>query len=194
LGKEYFAEPRDESECRARAQQWRAGSIKPNRDVYCTVTLTVTFSTMSNVDWDSKVVIGNRAKAPKVTRNARDLNAAIRADAVVATEKKVAGGSNKARQGTDHQRIVKLDRENEVAPPPKVAPSVGRAIQTARMELKLSQKDVAQKVNEKPSVIQDYESGKAIPNPQVLSKLERVLGVKLRGSDIGKKLEGSKKP
>jgi putative transcription factor len=81
------------------------------------------------------------------------------------------------------------------------------------MELKLSQKDVAQKINEKPSVIQDYESGKAIPNPQVLSKLERVLGVKLRGifrfpidpptsvltsdllgSDIGKKLEGPKKP
>lgn len=28
--------------------------------------------------------------------------------------------------GTDHQRIAKLDRENEVAPPPKVAPSVGR--------------------------------------------------------------------
>ena len=80
------------------------------------------------------------------------------------------------------------------------------------MDLKLSQKDVAQKVNEKPSVIQDYESGKAIPNPQILSKLERVLGVKLRGisrfcidyptsvltsdlpgSDIGKKLEGPKK-
>jgi putative transcription factor len=54
-------------------------------------------------------------------------------------------------------------------------------MQTARAELKLSQKDVAQKVNEKPSVIQDYESGKAIPSPQVLGKLERVLGVKLRG-------------
>jgi transcriptional regulator with XRE-family HTH domain len=49
------------------------------------------------------------------------------------------------------------------------------------MELKLSQKDVAQKINEKPSVLQDYESGKAIPNPQILGKLERVLGVKLRG-------------
>ncbi|KAH9060043.1 MBF1-domain-containing protein [Lactarius vividus] len=151
---------------------------------------------MSNVDWDAKTVIGNKVKAPKVTRNAADLNAvrARRADAVVATEKKMTGGANKARQGTDHQRIVKLDRENEVAPPPKVAPSVGRAIQTARMELKLSQKDVAQKINEKPSVLQDYESGKAIPNPQILSKLERVLGVKLRGTDIGKKLEGSKKP
>ena len=60
------------------------------------------------------------------------------------------------------------------------------------MEKELSQKDLAQKVNEKPSVIQDYESGKAIPNPQILGKLERVLGVKLRGQDIGKKVGGSK--
>ena len=49
------------------------------------------------------------------------------------------------------------------------------------MDKKLSQKDVAQKINEKPSVIQDYESSKATPNPQILGKLERVLGVKLRG-------------
>ena len=56
-----------------------------------------------------------------------------------------------------------------------------KAIQTARMDLKLSQKDVAAKINEKPSILQDYESSKAIPNPQILGKLERVLGVKLRG-------------
>ncbi|KAI0057133.1 MBF1-domain-containing protein [Artomyces pyxidatus] len=144
---------------------------------------------MSGVDWDSKLVIGNKARAPKVTRAPSDLNAG----AVVATDKKVTGGANKAHQGTDHQRIAKLDRENEVAPPSKIAPSVGRAMQTARMELKLSQKDLAQKVNEKPSIMQDYESGKAIPNPQILGKLERALGVKLRGADIGKKLEGPKK-
>ena len=54
-------------------------------------------------------------------------------------------------------------------------------MQTARLELKLSQKEVAQKINEKPSVLQDYESGKAIPNAQILAKLERTLGVKLRG-------------
>jgi len=148
---------------------------------------------MSNVEWDSKLIVGQKAKAPKVAKNTGDLNAALRAGAVVATEKKVSGGANKARQGTDHQRIVKLDRDNEVAPPTKVAPSVGRAMQTARQELKLSQKDVAHKINEKPSVLQDYESGKAIPNAQILAKLERVLGVKLRGSDIGKKMEGPKK-
>ncbi|GJE86799.1 MBF1-domain-containing protein [Phanerochaete sordida] len=118
---------------------------------------------------------------------------ARRVGAVVATDKKVAGGNNKAHASTDHQKIAKLDRENEVAPPPKVAPSVGKAIQTARMEKELSQKDLAQKVNEKPSVIQDYESSRAIPNPQILGKLERVLGVKLRGSNIGEKLGGPKK-
>ena len=32
--------------------------------------------TMSNVDWDSKVVIGQKGKAAKVTRNTSDLNGA----------------------------------------------------------------------------------------------------------------------
>ncbi|KAF9257801.1 MBF1-domain-containing protein [Marasmius fiardii PR-910] len=144
-------------------------------------------------EWDNKTVIGFKKQTPKVTKKDSEINAARRSGAVVATDKKVAGGGNKAHQSTDHQRIAKIDRENEVAPPPKVAPSVGRAIQTARMELKLAQKDLAQKVNEKPSVIQDYESGKAIPNPQILGKLERSLGVKLRGANIGEKLGGPKK-
>jgi transcriptional regulator with XRE-family HTH domain len=49
------------------------------------------------------------------------------------------------------------------------------------MDKQLSQKDLAGKINEKPSVVQDYESGKAIPSNQVLAKLERSLGIKLRG-------------
>ena len=38
-----------------------------------------------------------------------------------------------------------------------------------------------QLINEKPQVIQEYESGKAIPNQQIIIKLERALGAKLRG-------------
>lgn len=57
-----------------------------------------------------------------------------------------------------------------------------KAMQAARLELKLSQKEVAQKINEKLSVLQDYEAGKAVPSPQILAKLERCLGVKLRGA------------
>ncbi|KAF9036956.1 MBF1-domain-containing protein [Hymenopellis radicata] len=147
-------------------------------------------------DWDTKLVIGQKRQVAKVTKKDSDLNGmppARRVGAVVGTDKKITAGSNKAHQGTDHQRIAKLDRDNEVAPPPKIAPSVGRAMGKARMDLKLSQKDVAGQINEKPSVLQDYESGKAVPNPQILGKLERVLKVKLRGSNIGEPLGGPKK-
>ncbi|KAG8934662.1 multiprotein-bridging factor 1 [Tulasnella sp. 419] len=145
-----------------------------------------------SVDWDSKLVIGSKAKAAKVTKSQSEINAARRAGAVVATEKKTSTSGNKAHQGPDHQKIAKLDRENEVAPPPKIAPSVGKAISQARLELQLSQKDAAARINEKASILQDYESGKAIPNAQVLAKLERVLGVKLRGNNIGEKLATKK--
>ena len=32
------------------------------------------------------------------------------------------------------------------------------------------------KINEKPQVVNDYEAGRAVPNQQILSKLERALG------------------
>lgn len=36
-----------------------------------------------------------------------------------------------------------------------------------------------QQINEKPQVVGEYESGKAIPNPQLIAKLERALGARL---------------
>lgn len=53
------------------------------------------------------------------------------------------------------------------------------------MQPKLTQKDLATKVNEPVAVIASLEKGDAQPNQAVLAKLERVLGIKLRGSDIG---------
>jgi putative transcription factor len=53
------------------------------------------------------------------------------------------------------------------------------AIQQARQAKKLTQKELAGQLAVQASVINDYESGRAIPNPQLISKLERVLGVRL---------------
>jgi len=47
------------------------------------------------------------------------------------------------------------------------------------MAQKLTQKELATAINEKAQVVADYESGKAIPNPAIINKLERKLNVKL---------------
>ncbi len=70
--------------------------------------------------------------------------------------------------------------------------SVARAIQQARQAKNLTQKDLATAINEKAGVVNEYESGKAIPSQQVLMKLERKLGVKLRGKNIGEAFEQPK--
>ena len=83
----------------------------------------------------------------------------------------------------------KLDEHNDAGTVPIVSLSVSQAIQKARLAKGFNQKDLATKINEKQGVINEYESGKAIPNPQILGKLERILGVKLRGKDIGSELK-----
>lgn len=43
----------------------------------------------------------------------------------------------------------------------------------------MTQKELATAINEKPQVIGEYENGKAIPNGQIIVKIERKLGCKL---------------
>lgn len=54
-----------------------------------------------------------------------------------------------------------------------------KRIMTARLAKGMTQAALAQAINEKPQVVQEYESGKAIPSPAILSKLSRILGVPL---------------
>ncbi|CAG8549475.1 15951_t:CDS:2 [Funneliformis caledonium] len=136
-------------------------------------------------DWDKPTVIRKKATVAKVTKGTTAINAARRAGAVVGVERKTSGGTNKGHAMTDHQRIAKLDRENEVAPPPKISLSVGKAIQQARQAKGLTQKELGQKINEKANIINDYEMSRTIPNPIILGKLESILNIKLRGKNIG---------
>ncbi|KAM7316658.1 hypothetical protein ACRRTK_024389 [Alexandromys fortis] len=98
-----------------------------------------------------------------------------------------AAGQNKQHSIT--KNTAKLDRETEELHHDRVTLEVGKVIQRGRQSKGLTQKDLATKINEKPQVIADYESGRAIPNNQVLGKIERAIGLKLRGKDIGKPIE-----
>ncbi|GLJ17775.1 hypothetical protein SUGI_0310340 [Cryptomeria japonica] len=104
----------------------------------------------------------------------------VPAGAKVETLKKFDGGQNKKTQ----QPVVnarKLEEETEPAALQKISPEVRQAIQKARLEQKMSQAELAKRINERPQVVQEYESGKAVPNQAILSKMERALGIKLRG-------------
>ncbi|XP_076020292.1 endothelial differentiation-related factor 1 homolog [Genypterus blacodes] len=142
---------------------------------------------MAESDWDTVTVLRKKGPTAAQAKSKQAVNAAHRRGEDIETTKKWSAGQNK--QHLVSKNTAKLDRETEELHHDRVPLEVGKVIQQGRQEKGLTQKDLATRINEKPQVIADYESGKAIPNNQVLGKIERAIGTKLRGRDIGLPLE-----
>ena len=67
----------------------------------------------------------------------------------------------------------------EDRPLPTVNAELKLAIQQSRLAMKLSQKELANRLCILPSVIHAYENGTAIPNNAFIAKLEHTLKTKL---------------
>ena len=78
-------------------------------------------------------------------------------------------------------KLAKLDNADEAEKIETVSLSLSQKIQQGRAAKGMKQKDLATKINVKPQVIGDYESGRAVPDNKILGKIERALGIKLRG-------------
>jgi len=89
-----------------------------------------------------------------------------------------SGGNSSAHSATI-MSARKLEEADDVGKIAKVDKSLSKAIMQARTAKKMTQKELATAINEKPQVLASYETGKAIPNPQIISKIERKLGCKL---------------
>lgn len=96
---------------------------------------------------------------------------------------KISGAvTTEARSGTaknNSAHLGKLEDSNDVFKHATVDKSLSKAIVQARLAKKMTQAQLATAINERPQVIQEYENGKAIPNAQVLTKLDRTLGCHL---------------
>ncbi|XP_070532513.1 endothelial differentiation-related factor 1-like [Ptychodera flava] len=146
---------------------------------------------MAEADWDTVTYLRKKAPTASQAKSKQAINAAQRRGEDIDTTKKFSAASNK--QHSAAKDTAKLDRETEELHHERVSLDVGRLIMKGRQDKEMTQKELATKINEKPQVIQDYESGRAIPNNQVLGKIERALGIKLRGKEKGLPLQAGPK-
>jgi putative transcription factor len=87
------------------------------------------------------------------------------------------------RHPTKHYERTKEQKleDEELGTHKKVPLSMAKMIQQGRIAKGFkTQKDLAIAVGVNASIIGSYESGRAIPDPVILQKLRKVLGVKLK--------------
>jgi putative transcription factor len=87
----------------------------------------------------------------------------------------------------DQQRKIENDTQNFSIE--KIPSLLSKEITSARVHLKLTQKDVAIKLNTQLNVYTELENGKAVysnETKQLINKLERVLNIKLENKHIKK--------
>ena len=93
----------------------------------------------------------------------------------------------RAKKNPEAQRLYKLD--NEEFPTSKIkttSPEQRKAMIQGRIAKKMTQKDLANQTGINIKNIQGYENGKNQINNGEINKIERFLGVKLTGKNIGK--------
>ena len=71
----------------------------------------------------------------------------------------------------------KLDETTDAQKHKTISIDISKSIIAARCEKKYTQDKLAQLINEKKKVIVEYETGKAIVNNKILSKIKNVLGM-----------------
>ncbi len=78
---------------------------------------------------------------------------------------------------------------------PQIAPDYAKKIRAGRERMKLTQKELADKSNERESVIAKLEQGEFVPTIPTAKKLEKILGISLIETgegETGKRVQGPK--
>lgn len=87
---------------------------------------------------------------------------------------------SKAFKSDNPVPIKKLDDNPETFALRKVDRELADAIKNKRCQLKITQAMLAQRINEKPNVIQEVETMKAVYNHVIINKILKSLGLTLK--------------
>jgi putative transcription factor len=127
---------------------------------------------MSYQDWEPSVI---RAKPQS---KSQQVKLAQKGGEVESVKKYNAGKNQQKPSNINAKKIEENEDEIEIK---KVNLSLSQRLQQARQQKGWTQKELAVQIQEKPQVVQSYEAGTATPNQSIISKMEKALGVKLRG-------------
>jgi putative transcription factor len=78
-----------------------------------------------------------------------------------------------------YKKKKNIDSDDPDAPK-TLGMSAGKQIQQGRSAKKMTQKQLAQKINVRPNLIAEYEQGKVVPSRAVLNKINRALGIVIK--------------
>lgn len=81
---------------------------------------------------------------------------------------------------SEQKKSQVLDNATEATAIKKIPQNMSQQIIQGRSAKKMKRAQLAQAICEKESVVADYENGKAIINQQILNKIGKVLGIKIK--------------
>jgi putative transcription factor len=127
------------------------------------------FQDWNTVSWDKRgEKKNNESSKQQITRLQRTGSGLI-------TTNKTSGNKQKINV-VDSSKLRKIENEEDTFKVEKVPLSISKKMAQLRCEKKLSQKELAMKLSLDVKIIQEYENGKAIPNGNLINKLEKILG------------------
>lgn len=98
---------------------------------------------------------------------------------VQVTTRQGAGGNSHNKFDHLHERKIANAEDEYVHKTVDI--QVSTNIRRARAKKDMTQQQLAMAISEKVSVVQAYERGDAIPNGQLIARMERALGLHLKG-------------
>ena len=110
---------------------------------------------MSHQDWTTVIINGNKNRAQKLQKKAE----------------------NKKRQNAPGTKLFRKLDDGEIVAVEKVGRARGAELAQARNAKKLKQKEVANRLSLKQSIINDWETGKAPFSKGLYRKLRRLYGL-----------------